>query len=561
MEIDKTNRSELKKYFSANKKPTEAQFAEFIDAGLNQVEDGIAKLQGSPIALQAEGDASGTQDVLSLFTSFSEDNPSWMLNLNPWATSQSDSNKPGLNIKDATGASRLFIKAGSGEVGVGTIEPNSRLTIKGKENASMLSVISDATGSTRLVELSQEAKAGILSVRSGDGTLGAKVSGLPTASSFFLSKVGVGLDNPQATLHVGGAAPELRITQSQAGAGPRLSLYQKDNKYWDVFLEDSSATLSFSPNGSADATKMVRISQGGDLQLPGGIFFKDRASHLNNDGALYQLGGKVYLTIDDHFYVRHPEGEALHVHAQQRRLKIGGTDPLAPLTISGTGKLDVPDTDLHITEGAILFGGVNNAMEKDSGKIAVGRYAEDEFNDSALSLNIFGLGITKDRRRIDVWAEGGMILNGPVKRRQAHIVVFSAYIVNSGQSGNRDLVKFENVTNNIGECFDTTTSIFTAPVRGVYMFCMTIYGAHYDGTTWQMVLNEVGTWVNGWGGGEINEKSALTTATQNATSSRTIFTVLNPGDKVWISQRAADHGRGDNYRSGWEGALLYELAD
>ena len=132
MEINKKNRTELKAFFKANDIPTEQHFADVIDAGLNQAEDGIARVQGSPVALQAEGETAGIQEILDLFSNFADDNPAWSLNLNPRVDpGEPGSNQPGFNIKEATGQSRLFIKSGNGNIGLGTIEPSAPLTIKG----------------------------------------------------------------------------------------------------------------------------------------------------------------------------------------------------------------------------------------------------------------------------------------------------------------------------------------------------------------------------------------------------------------------------------------------
>lgn len=168
MEINKKNRTELKQHFLKNKKPTEQQFAEFIDANLNQAEDGIAKIQGSPLALQAEGEPVGTQEVLNLYSNFADNNPQWSLNLNPRVNpKEPGSNQPGLNLKDATGESRLFVKPGNGSVGVGTIEPTSKLTIKGQQGQSSLSVVDNTEQHTKVFEVAQKEGDGVVSIRNG----------------------------------------------------------------------------------------------------------------------------------------------------------------------------------------------------------------------------------------------------------------------------------------------------------------------------------------------------------------------------------------------------------
>lgn len=131
MEISKKNRSELKKYFLANMIPLEGHFAALIDAGINQVEDGIAKLPGNPLSLQAEGEPSGTLDVLHLYRNFEDETPRWMLNLNPEMNpNEPGSSSPGLNIKDVNGASRFFLKENDGHLGLGTVSPKAKLDLR-----------------------------------------------------------------------------------------------------------------------------------------------------------------------------------------------------------------------------------------------------------------------------------------------------------------------------------------------------------------------------------------------------------------------------------------------
>jgi len=64
------NRTELKKYFREGEKPTESQFADFIDATINQAEDGIEKKPGEPLRITAENvELTGTITMKNLSTS------------------------------------------------------------------------------------------------------------------------------------------------------------------------------------------------------------------------------------------------------------------------------------------------------------------------------------------------------------------------------------------------------------------------------------------------------------------------------------------------------------
>ncbi|AXT52371.1 hypothetical protein D1818_16550 [Aquimarina sp. BL5] len=157
MEINKKNRTELKEYFKINDKPTQEEFADFIEAGLNQAEDGIAKVQGNPLSVQAEGETVGTQEVLDVYESLTDDNPKWSINLNPRIhPAEPTSNQDGFNIKDATGQSRLFIKSNGGNVGVGTLEPAAKLSVEGKNTASLFSVTDTTNNPDTILEVSQK---------------------------------------------------------------------------------------------------------------------------------------------------------------------------------------------------------------------------------------------------------------------------------------------------------------------------------------------------------------------------------------------------------------------
>ncbi|HUT46930.1 MAG TPA: hypothetical protein VMX36_11640 [Sedimentisphaerales bacterium] len=123
MEINKRNRTELKSYFVRNAIPTESNFAELIDAMLNQKDDGIVKLAGDPLSIEAAG-GDTSKKVINFYQNFTDTNPSWVLSLNPGG-------KPGFNISDGQGNSRLFIDQNTGNVGIGTPNPTSKLEVNG----------------------------------------------------------------------------------------------------------------------------------------------------------------------------------------------------------------------------------------------------------------------------------------------------------------------------------------------------------------------------------------------------------------------------------------------
>ena len=132
MKIDKTGRDTLKSYFVKNAVPTASNFEDLINAGINQREDGIAKLPGEPLSLQADGDDASQKKLLNLYRNFNDLAPAWALALNPRANpADPASANAGFSIGDANGVSRLFIDQASGRLGVGTVKPAVQLDVAG----------------------------------------------------------------------------------------------------------------------------------------------------------------------------------------------------------------------------------------------------------------------------------------------------------------------------------------------------------------------------------------------------------------------------------------------
>lgn len=137
MDINKKNRSDLKSYFVKNSVPTESNFADLIDAGFNQKDDGIVKLPGDPLSIEAAGDVAGLLKVINLYAKFQDNNPAWSLQLNPRTDPNAAATaKAGLGVVDGSGATRLFIDKATGNLGIGTLAPPAGLTVIGTANIS-----------------------------------------------------------------------------------------------------------------------------------------------------------------------------------------------------------------------------------------------------------------------------------------------------------------------------------------------------------------------------------------------------------------------------------------
>ena len=129
------NRTALRSYFLSNSIPTETNFHELINSGLNQEEDGIRRAVNGPIELEAQG-AGG--EMLHLYGSFTDSAALWKIGHKPAVAGAVG--PTGLNIADAQ-ASRLFIKAGDGSVGIGTDAPAARLQVVSTDNANTTNIL------------------------------------------------------------------------------------------------------------------------------------------------------------------------------------------------------------------------------------------------------------------------------------------------------------------------------------------------------------------------------------------------------------------------------------
>ena len=154
MDVKTRNRTELKSYFVKNSIPKENEFADLIEGMLNQKDDGLVKLPGNPLSIEAAGADTGLKKVINFYRSFGDAKPDWTLNLNPRSKpADPGTAKLGFNISDGESNSRLFIDRSTGNIGIGTIQPSTPLTIRGNGGTYDVGITQKQVGGGATMEL------------------------------------------------------------------------------------------------------------------------------------------------------------------------------------------------------------------------------------------------------------------------------------------------------------------------------------------------------------------------------------------------------------------------
>ena len=230
MQINKRNRGELKAYFAKNAVPTENQFADLIDGALVQKDDGVAKLPGTPLSIEASGDDTSQKDVLALYNSFADANAAWRVSLNP----RQDPNNPasaraGFSVSDSAGRSRLFIDATSGNVGLGTNNPTHPLHVRTGESVGLF----ESTGAQAYLRIATREGLNnrVEVVNRPGGRLALWVAGGGDALNVLRDgRVGIGNVSPNRQLHVGGAGQVSLQHNNNIGTPSEAGLYWNTNR-------------------------------------------------------------------------------------------------------------------------------------------------------------------------------------------------------------------------------------------------------------------------------------------------------------------------------------------
>lgn len=299
MDIKKRTRAELKSYFVKNAIPTEGNFADLMDAVLVQRSDGVVKLAGEPLSVEAYGDDNSRKQALALYRSFTDSAASWSFDLSPRADpADASTARAGLGVCDASGRSRLFIDESTGRVGVGTTAPASPFHVQATGAAGLF----ESTGGDVSVALqtSEGVEHGVaLANRGGRLALSTRLGG-DALNVLRDGKVGVATAAPQRVLHVGGGG---QVSLSQAGGqATGVNADSQAGLFWHT--DDAYAIRrSSGPWTAPDYQQLV-------IDWPAGIVLQPGSG--NNVGP-----GKGYVDVRNGKGLRVTEGT----------LVVGGTDP------------------------------------------------------------------------------------------------------------------------------------------------------------------------------------------------------------------------------------------
>ncbi|MBN2238794.1 MAG: hypothetical protein JW712_03390 [Dehalococcoidales bacterium] len=115
------NREQLKERFRNGARPSGDDFADLIESSMNCVDDGVERPdKHDPVRIAARDKDHNILDLAD-----ADDTLAWRLRLT------GESGKPGLDLADSSGKSRIFIEQDSGNVGIGSSSPSATFDVEG----------------------------------------------------------------------------------------------------------------------------------------------------------------------------------------------------------------------------------------------------------------------------------------------------------------------------------------------------------------------------------------------------------------------------------------------
>ena len=297
--ISSKTRQTIKARFVQNAIPTQDDYADLINASLNQADDGIYKLPNEPLSIVGN---TATPPVLRFYGDASATTWAWQIQL-------SSDNKAGFALVSGDNQTRLFFDTATGNVGIGTTAPTTKLQVQGSLGV---------TGATNLAALATS------------GTIAM------STDAFYLNNssknIGIGTSSPGAKLH---------IVETPSG----------------IPASATTGSILIDHNDPGGASSIVFRSKGDSTDYAY-LEYKEKTIGTNQSGLLTL---SIQNDIDDHIALM-PSGNVgigtttpatkLHVAGT---LKVTDTTSLAALTTTGATSLATLTTTGDITMSTDAF--------------------------------------------------------------------------------------------------------------------------------------------------------------------------------------------------------------
>jgi hypothetical protein len=325
--------------------------------------------------------------------------------------------------------------------------------------------------------------------------------------------------------------------------------------------------------GIANANPLAKLDVNGNANINGELSVTAKISAANSDlyftktdhqhTGLGNNAGSAAIENDGNLY------KALMILGRNigsnnnvnRQVKVWD-DLTVSRDLTAGGKISAANSDVYFTRTDHNHTGIGNATG----------YAAIENSKDYNTLMILGRNTSTFpdiNRQVKVWDDlsvarnltigNSLVVNGYLYNFRP--VAFSAYVKDNLITGDKAVMPMKIVSQNLGNAYNAAISKFIAPVRGLYLFTMTVMKGQDGWINWYLKVND-GFANSGGGPDETTERCLLTVFNSVHSSSRSLIVQLNANDNVYIQQQVANTTvYPDNYRSGLEGVLLYALPE